>query len=255
MVHVEGDSGAQLIFRRLEGGAALGQRRAQDEGLRKHFAVLAAKGVVAARPLGGLHADRGGKAARFGQRIGNRCQLHEQIMGAADRPVALQRVLVVRIFPVGFHQPQRFDQAPAIGHRQVIGGEVPLFGPGDRALVGLHHRVPRLRTAHTGHTAAIQRDGIRINRAGFRFGGQTLGRRGDLGITVKPFAERLGDDRRGGGQKGDEDQCPHLNAPDRHCFRPCRQRAQTGSPRSAGGQACPQPSPAPDRSGCWPAAG
>ena len=160
---VDGEGGAVLDVRRLVGGVALQQRRADDEGLREDEAFALAEYVQPVRIGSGLHADGNRKAARFDHRVADCVDDEEPFVralqpqelgraalgaaigrllpdrhrrlahlaaallllgrGDADRAIALVGVLVVGIPPVLLHHAQRFDQAPAIGHGQLVGGK------------------------------------------------------------------------------------------------------------------------------------
>ena len=99
-------------------------------------AAIVAEHVDAARPLGGLDADRDREGARLDHRVGDRAEDEEPVRLVrprsgvrqpseprraslsspdADRPVALERVLVVGIEPALGDEAQRLDQPPAVG--------------------------------------------------------------------------------------------------------------------------------------------
>lgn len=129
IVEIIGQRNAIFDVGRLEGGRSLDERGARDQRLRQHEAAVLAEHVEAARPLGGLDADRNRKGARFEHRIRHRTGDEKPVVAPdrqprhlrpVDRPVALQRILMIGIEPAFLDHAERFDEAPAVGHRQLI---------------------------------------------------------------------------------------------------------------------------------------
>ena len=204
IIDVVGERQPVLDMRRDEGGVALDQGEAGDEGLGEDQGAIVAEDVVAAGLLGGLHAHGNREGARLDHRVRDRADDEEPVVPGqaepavdpaaqrigtfagmardADRPVALQRVLVVRIPPALAHQAERLDQPPAVGNGEMLGRKGLGRRRADRAGIHLVHRIGQIALRHARAAAAVDQfllggDG---DRAGEVFGwvlrGRLLGR-------------------------------------------------------------------------------
>src|SRR5262249_46852604 len=97
VVVVEDPGGAQLVGGGAEDGAALDERGGEDQALGDRERLAVAEDVERAAPALGLLADRGREPARLEDRVRDRREVQEPVLGAEDRAVALERALVVRV--------------------------------------------------------------------------------------------------------------------------------------------------------------
>ena len=175
VVGVERERQAVLDLGGLERGAALDQRGTGDEGLAENIAGIPPEHVEALPALGGLDADRDREGARLDHRVAGQAADEEPVvavdrqprhLGAVYRAIALERILVIGIPPALLDQPERLDQPPAVGHRELVGREGLRRRGADRAGVVLRHRIGERRDV-AGAAAAFDAFGIEGRRGGF----------------------------------------------------------------------------------------
>ena len=191
VAEVHPDRDVVLDLGRLEGGAALDQRGAGQEGLRQDQAARTAKGIERAGVLADRGRHRQRQAARFDHRIGNETALEEPVVlvdrqpwhfGAVDRAVTLPDILVIGIarrmadlaqrpeHPVdafaALGGTQTGQDPPAIRQRQRIGGERLRWRRAHRPGIVLADG-GRQRRIETRTAAALEHAGIDIGDGWF----------------------------------------------------------------------------------------
>ena len=130
VVGVEGQREPVFDFGRLERGRALGQRGADEEGLRKDVARVLAEYVEAVGAFGRLHADGDGEGPRLDHRVADQTAREEPVVAGDERPlvclqrtVALECVLMIRVEPPLLDQAERLYQPPAVRNGDLVSRE------------------------------------------------------------------------------------------------------------------------------------
>ena len=116
---VEGKGQTGLEIGRLERRRPFDQRHRGDECLGQDQAVRASEDVQAVRVLRGLDSDRQRQRPRLDHSVRHAGDNDEQILMARQRPVALERVLVIGVEPA-LVDTDRLDHPPAVGKRQMV---------------------------------------------------------------------------------------------------------------------------------------